>query len=325
MGICTPNFCLHGDEVVFHGSHQQEKSLKGLITDADKVFEAKYHQAMSGRNCITLYLTSNDERPVPLGDGARRYFVTKSSACIKDDPARGEKYLSELFHSWVDPEVAGAIFHKLQQIDLSDFDPERSAPETSTMTRTRAKFHTPVEAFIQSRLECGKILRGRDFVKTGTPTAAHIYTETQSFGGEAKTGDPVAWRKGGISFRKVGSRQFDRQQRLYDEFLQFRTVHAFEGVVPRNPRELVDEIIGVLLPRDVSPDEEALAYKNKSIPGIDQARRIFAEKILINKNHDWESTIENDEVTTESESSESPDLPEEVKKMADLNEGSQPE
>ena len=292
---------LHGDEAIFHNDHKQEKSMKALITDLEKMFHGKNKTPTPGDNHMSVFLTSNDSKPAPIKDGSRRYFALKASPIALEDPKRGPRWLNERRVAWLRPKVAAAIAHRLLELsdELGEWTANSKIHETEFMRESRTLQLGIVQDFLKSRLQRGALFFGEKHVGTSSPTYRTAWVE-DSDGRRArhpdlKTADieEVKW----TADKRVSMRHFkgnksarllSREQRFFDEFIEYSKNAKYGGEKPNSPEVLIKTAIAFLLPIDAS-DEVQREHKNqRNLPSLNDARKAFAKRIYRDENFNWD-------------------------------------
>lgn len=123
------------DEAFFAGDKKHESILKAAITEPTTVIEAKFQDAVTVRNRMTLLMASNDKWVVPAGVDARRFFVLDiDPSCIND----------RTYFSAISDEMNNggreAMFYDLLERDIKGFRP-------SDFPRTEALIDQQIRSF----------------------------------------------------------------------------------------------------------------------------------------------------------------------------------
>ena len=131
---------------IFDGATKQNEKLKGLITEPRLQVNQKHLSLISYENPLNMVLTANNDDPVKIEPGDRRFFVIESETKKPVDYFRGPagllKFLLETdaFIHW---------YAYLMQLDMGDFymiEPPMTAGKQKSMARS-----SPVEIkFLQA-------------------------------------------------------------------------------------------------------------------------------------------------------------------------------
>lgn len=128
---------LLAEEVKWMKGKGGEGTLKSLITDPERGYEAKGINAVQGFNYVSMMITSNEDWVVPasLGD-ERRFAVFNVSRCLVRDLEFWEGIYDDSAGSGVPrTEPIAAMMHDLLRRDIGDFDPIRHAPRTEALAQ----------------------------------------------------------------------------------------------------------------------------------------------------------------------------------------------
>jgi Family of unknown function (DUF5906) len=112
------------EEAPFAGDHTCQSVLKGLITDATFVSEAKYKKAVEADNHLHIIMASNESHVVYASDDERRYFALK----VSDEKIGDFDYFGAIQNELNNGGYEALLYH-LQSIDLTDFN-VRKIPQT---------------------------------------------------------------------------------------------------------------------------------------------------------------------------------------------------
>jgi hypothetical protein len=73
------------DEAFFAGDKQHVGVLKRIITEPTLTINRKYLETVEERNCMHLFMATNEDWAIPAGIGERRFFALHvSDACMQD-------------------------------------------------------------------------------------------------------------------------------------------------------------------------------------------------------------------------------------------------
>jgi hypothetical protein len=125
---------LFAHEAFWAGDKKAEGVLKGLITEREITYEAKFQSARKGKNRIHIIMASNDDWVVPAGmDRERRYAVFN----VPDSP-RDDKYWGRLHNEMKNGGYAKMLWD-LQRRDISAFNPQRDIPKTQALVEQKIR------------------------------------------------------------------------------------------------------------------------------------------------------------------------------------------
>lgn len=134
---------LFADEAFFAGDRQHEGQLKYLITEPMLMIEPKGIDSYQVRNCLKIWMSSNNEWVVPAGADARRFFVLDVAPNKKQDHAYFAAISDEMEHGGTE-----AMLHDLLLRDLSQFN-EKLAPQTDALADQKARSRRGVDRLIE--------------------------------------------------------------------------------------------------------------------------------------------------------------------------------
>lgn len=146
------------DECFVANNKAHEAALKALITNERVAVEMKGVDAQQRRNCVHLWMLTNDEWAVPASDDERRYFVLD----VGDDNRRDTEYFAAIAKQMEDGGYA-ALLHHLLTMDLTGFDVRR-VPETDALRDQKRLSRRGVEGLWFEALCTGEL-------PVGTPRA----------------------------------------------------------------------------------------------------------------------------------------------------------
>ncbi len=122
-------------------SRANADKLKTIITGETIPVNKKYLPLYTLSNVANLYLTSNHENAVYIGEHARRFAVFH----VKNGPLPPEFYAE--FVRWRDAGGLSAIYHRLLTKDLSKFNPKGHAPKTEAREEMIEASRTQVQSW----------------------------------------------------------------------------------------------------------------------------------------------------------------------------------
>lgn len=122
-GHLVDAFIVFADEAVWGGDKVAEGQLKTMITERSTYINEKHKSAVSVQNYIRLFVASNEEWAVPVGEGDRRYFVIDASSRFKGETGPGQFF--HTYNKWLETGGREAVFALLMARDVSQFNPRR--------------------------------------------------------------------------------------------------------------------------------------------------------------------------------------------------------
>jgi hypothetical protein len=117
------------EEAKWLGDRGAEGTLKSLITDPVKSYEAKGLARVQGRNCASLILNSNEEWVVPASMQDERRFVVQDV----DEGFRGDHAFWDRVYDEVWGDGCAGMLHDLLRRPLGGFRPWVDAPKTEAL------------------------------------------------------------------------------------------------------------------------------------------------------------------------------------------------
>ena len=159
-GHLRKTILLVANEAFFAGNHDQRRNLKSLITDEIIMFESKRKDAVPGRNCVHLVMTTNEDWAVPAEADDRRFVVLDIAPRQPGD----EEYFSKLAKAVQHPQVAAYFFQKLKNFELGEWHPSHMRHITQAIVDQKIMSLEGVEKYVYDVLQDGVILRGKDVI-----------------------------------------------------------------------------------------------------------------------------------------------------------------
>lgn len=138
-------FIVFSDEAVHNGDKAAEGRMKAMITESTLTVNAKGKDVISVRNYIRLFVASNEDWAVPVGEGDRRYFVLDCSPRYKGQVKPGEFFYE--YNQWLENGGLEAIYYMLKNRDISEFN-SRLSPKTAGRVQLLIKGLNPSLKFI---------------------------------------------------------------------------------------------------------------------------------------------------------------------------------
>ena len=135
---------LFADEAFFAADRTHDGILKALITEPHLSIEKKGYDLLdAARNCLGVFMASNNNWVIPADHDARRYFVL-----IVSDRRKGDgSYFAKIRHEMTNGGAA-ALMHRLLQRDLTGFD-IRDRPLTAALRQQQRYSIRGTDALIQ--------------------------------------------------------------------------------------------------------------------------------------------------------------------------------
>jgi hypothetical protein len=118
---------LHADEAFWSDDKKAEGRIKDMITGKTHQIERKFFDLITVSNYMNLFVTSNEERPVPAGLDARRFAIWK----ISDAHKRDNPYFAAI-QAELDSGGYAALMEHLLAYDLSGIN-LREIPKTEAL------------------------------------------------------------------------------------------------------------------------------------------------------------------------------------------------
>ncbi len=143
---------LFADEAIVPGDKAAESVLKGLITEPELTIEGKGVNLVQARNRLHVVMASNEEWVVPAGIDERRFAVFEVSSQHAQD--------SDYFRAIAEQLRGGglaAMLHDLLTMDLADWHPRRSVPQTEALHAQKAATVGGIDAVFLDLLRTGEI------------------------------------------------------------------------------------------------------------------------------------------------------------------------
>ena len=234
---------LFADEAFAVDDKRAESMLKTLITEETMMIEGKGVNSDIGQNHLHILMASNEDWVVPAGSDERRYLVLE----VGD----GNKQDHEFFQAMNQQYENGgreALLHMLLNRDISQYNVRR-VPATRALLDQKIHSLGEVERFWMACLMEGQFAGGEEWSNQAVCPTLYEAMQRDMF--------------------KVTS----RTRGMMDKFLQFLYGEAaieagFPTVKYKSPEGLV--VDGELW-------QHVFCYW---VPDLDDARRIFAEKVL---------------------------------------------
>lgn len=148
---------LFADEAFFAADRSHDGILKALITEPHLSIEKKGYDLLdAARNCLGVFMASNNKWVIPADHDARRYFMLIVSDRRKGDAAYFAKIRDEMANGG-----AAALMHRLLQRNLTGFD-IRDRPLTEALRQQQRYSIRGTDALIQHLCREGVLLDVHD-------------------------------------------------------------------------------------------------------------------------------------------------------------------
>ncbi|MGJ7553345.1 primase-helicase family protein [Variovorax sp. RB3P1] len=142
-------FIVFADEAVWGGDKTAEGRLKAMISEPTMSIVAKGKDEIYVRSYCRLFVASNEDWVVPVGEGDRRYFVLDCSPRYKGHTQPGQFF--DLFNKWMDNGGKEAVFHFLMNRDISNFNP-KVFPKTQARVDLQIRGLSTTQRFVYELL-----------------------------------------------------------------------------------------------------------------------------------------------------------------------------
>jgi hypothetical protein len=146
---------LFADEALFAADPRHAGPLKALITEDTILIEPKGLDTYTVRNCLMVFMASNEAWVVPAGADARRFFVLEVSEARKQDHRYFAAIAAEL-----DAGGREALLWYLLNRDLADFN-IRAAPLTEALADQKAHSRKGIDLLVEMLATEGKLPAAR--------------------------------------------------------------------------------------------------------------------------------------------------------------------
>ena len=145
------NMFINLDEATFGGRKVENQQLKNFITEPYIVTEQKYKERMKIKSYANLVITTNEDFPVAISEGDRRFFVLECAGEHANDHAYWAPMLP-LFTTGL-RRTADLFYRHLMHLDLAGFN-VRDFPYTDARGDIMAETRDNVAAFVQDLVLC---------------------------------------------------------------------------------------------------------------------------------------------------------------------------
>jgi hypothetical protein len=139
-------------EIYEGGNYALAEKLKSKITEPRIRANLKYGPDQLLDNFARLLMFSNNETPLPMEDGERRYFVVRSKA-ERPETALSDRWYAEMLRD----DGIEAIHAWLIARDISGWNAKKPAPLTESFHSMVAATANPLKDIVASMAESGKL------------------------------------------------------------------------------------------------------------------------------------------------------------------------
>lgn len=145
--------------------------IKDSITRKDVSIEYKGHDAVVVADYCNYCYTTNNIKPLPIGEDDRRFQVIECSDKYKGDT----KYFDKLYDAIDNDEIVKSLYNFLMKRDISKFNPSRDRIKTEAAEDLHELNREPVDMFLE-------YLHTDEFVKYQTKyKTKDMYEEFKSY------------------------------------------------------------------------------------------------------------------------------------------------
>lgn len=266
------------------GHAKYEGDLKAMITDSDIIVEEKNVDKRTVRNCLHIYVTSNEDHIIPVASEERRYFMLKASNWLvdmrKNDTKAYVKYFVDL-NDEMDNGGAEAFLHFLLERDLSKYV-EWTPPETDALNEQRSYGMTHIEQFWLDVLD-----RGSFFVD-----------------------DEQGWRSE-VSWQEIKEAWIEWVKdhgNVHDRASDRKLIPALRKIIPQIPQQGTTIRNKLYIPRAVKKDKARLELINEA--NFRKSRKCYTMLPLDEMRKQWNASFPDtfDEGFFESKSTSTMDI-----------------
>jgi hypothetical protein len=135
------------DEITGTGDKRTHSDrLKLMVTGSTVHVNKKFEPEYTLRDSINYLFTSNHCDSFYLEESDRRYFVWEVNGTTP-----GGDFFNE-YYRWLDSGGPSALFHRLQHLDLSDFQPHQAPPKTAAKEEMIELGRSELDRWIQQQI-----------------------------------------------------------------------------------------------------------------------------------------------------------------------------
>lgn len=120
------------DESTFGGNKEEAGKIKTLITEKTMTIERKFMDKRNVQNCFNILIASNNDWPVPVDVGDRRFLCINPLNTFKGD----FEFFNELHDCMNNRDGSRGLLAFLLDRDIASFNP-RQLPKSKTVERER--------------------------------------------------------------------------------------------------------------------------------------------------------------------------------------------
>lgn len=165
-------FVIFADEAVWGGDKSAEGRLKAMITEGTNTINDKGRPEIQVRNYSRIFVASNEEWCVPVGEEDRRFFVIDGSPRYKGKTKPGEFF--HQYNEWIKNGGREAIFYALKHRDILGFSP-RDFPNTKARMALMIRSLPMPERFIYEVLNGSALVEDKTIVKASDGSHSRCY------------------------------------------------------------------------------------------------------------------------------------------------------
>jgi hypothetical protein len=144
---------LLAEEVRWMQDREGEGTLKSLITDPERSYEAKGLNIVNGSNHVSLMITTNDDWAVPASADERRFAVFDVAPCLRADKALWNRLYER---GTLRQAPIAALMHAMMDRDITGFDPAAHAPKTQALVEQAMESMDYIDRWWLDRLSNGQ-------------------------------------------------------------------------------------------------------------------------------------------------------------------------
>lgn len=144
---------LLAEEVRWMQDREGEGTLKSLITDPERSYEAKGLNIVDGANHVSLMITTNDDWAVPASADERRFVVFDVDPCLRSNKALWERLYNR---GTLRRAPIAALMHAMMERDITQFDPAAHAPKTQALAEQAMESMDYMDRWWLDRLSNGQ-------------------------------------------------------------------------------------------------------------------------------------------------------------------------
>jgi hypothetical protein len=136
------------DEITGNGDKRTHADkLKLMVTGSIIHVNKKFQPEYTLRDSINYLFTSNHCNSFYVEEADRRFFVWEVN-CHKPGVVFFDGY-----YRWLEGDGPSALFHKLQHLDLSDFQPHQPPPETAAKKEMKELGYSELDRWVRQQID----------------------------------------------------------------------------------------------------------------------------------------------------------------------------